>query len=37
MLSILSQIARALEATTDGLARCALSLKDHVMGELLVE
>jgi uncharacterized protein Yka (UPF0111/DUF47 family) len=37
MLSILSQIARALEATTDGLSRCALSLKDHVMSELLVE
>jgi uncharacterized protein Yka (UPF0111/DUF47 family) len=31
------QIARAIEESADGLARCVLMLKDHVMGEVLVE
>ena len=33
-LHLLSQVARALEASVDALARCALVLKDTVIGEM---
>jgi uncharacterized protein Yka (UPF0111/DUF47 family) len=36
-LHVLSQIARGLEESVDGLARCALMLRDYVMSEMLVE
>jgi len=35
-LHLLAQIAKALEESSDGLARCALGLKDHVMSDVLV-
>jgi uncharacterized protein Yka (UPF0111/DUF47 family) len=37
LLHVLSQIAHTLEESVDALARCALTLKDSVMSELLVE
>jgi uncharacterized protein Yka (UPF0111/DUF47 family) len=36
-LHLLSQVARGLEESADGLARCALRLKDYVMSEMLIE
>lgn len=35
-LHLLTQVAKALEESSDGLARCALGLKDHVMSDVLV-
>ena len=36
-LHLLSQIAHGLEESVDALARCALMLKDVVIGEMLVQ
>jgi len=36
-LHLLSQIAKGLEESVDAVARCALMLRDHIMGEMLVD